>query len=81
MRGGNGTGRKGKEGEGRERGGIGRGLVRASIRSAYFHFIPGQITFAYTAPPTRLQANGENMTHNHNLAQARAEAIAVNVNK
>jgi len=36
-----------------------------------------------TAPPTRLLANGENMTHHHNLAQARAEAIwlAVNVNK
>jgi len=31
----------------------------------------------------RLLANGENMTHHHNLAQARAEAIwlAVNVNK
>ena len=50
-------------------------------RGAYFHFIPGQITFAYTAPPTRLLANGENMTHH--VAQARAEAIwlAVNVNK
>jgi len=26
----------------------------ASVTHAYFHFIPGQITFAYTAPPTRL---------------------------
>jgi len=52
-------------------------------RFAYFHFIPGQMTFAYTAPPTRLLANGENMTHHHNLAQARTEAIwlTVNVNK
>ena len=28
---------------------------------AYFHFIPGQITFAYTAPPTRLLTDGENI--------------------
>jgi len=26
----------------------------SSVPDAYFHFIPGQITFAYTAPPTRL---------------------------
>jgi len=35
-------------------------------QAAYFHFIPGQITFAYTAPPSRLLTNGENMTHHHN---------------
>jgi len=44
-------------------------------QAAYFHFIPGQITFAYTAPPSRLLTNGENMTHHHNWAKARAEAI------
>ena len=31
------------------------------VQTAYFHFIPGQITFAYTAPPTRLLTNGENI--------------------
>jgi len=43
--------------------------ISASIEvgraAAYFHFIPGQMTFAYTAPPTRLLTNGETMTH-HN---------------
>jgi len=47
--------------------------------SAYFHFIPGQITFAYTAPPTRLLTNSENMTHHHNWAKAWAKGISLAV--
>jgi len=34
-----------------------------AVRDAYFYFIPYQITFAYTAPPTGLLTNGESMTH------------------
>jgi len=43
------------------------------LPAAYFHFIPYQITFAYTAPPTGLLTNGETMTHfNTTSAQRRA---------
>jgi len=47
----------------------------------YLHLelAPGQITFAYTAPPTRLLANGENMTHHHNLRPVSTLRNASNV--
>jgi len=55
--------------EGREKRGPDRRVRKKGNgcgRGAYFHFIPGQITFAYTVPPTGLLTNGENMTHHHN---------------
>jgi len=55
-----------------------------SDRAAYFHFIPGQITFAYTAPPTRLLTNGDTTTRRRAKHEPKpkieAEAILLAVN-
>ena len=60
-----------------------RFVVRGS-RPAYFHFIPGQITFAYTAPPTRLLTNGDTTTRRRAKHEPKpkieAEAILLAVN-